>query len=80
MGFQFANLADFLTMDGHGVFVWVSYAVTFLSLAGMALYPYIARRGLKAELVRQQKIAQRRRQAVSERTVTTKKETAEEPA
>ncbi|WP_444930473.1 heme exporter protein CcmD [Microbulbifer sp. SSSA002] len=80
MEFQFANLAEFLAMNGHGAYVWVSYAVTFLCLAAMAFYPFIARRGLQAELARQQKLAQRRRQVVSERTQAKEKETAEEPA
>ncbi|MCO1334516.1 heme exporter protein CcmD [Microbulbifer sp. OS29] len=80
MEFQFANLSEFLTMGGHGIFVWVSYLMTFLALVGMAIYPRIARRRLQSELLRQQKNAQRRRRAVSERTATKAPDLAKEPA
>ncbi|GAA5442173.1 hypothetical protein Misp06_00342 [Microbulbifer sp. NBRC 101763] len=72
MEFQFSSFADFLAMDGHGIFVWISYAVTFAALAAMALYPRLARRRLQRELQHQQRISQRRqkvkaaRQAVKE--------------
>ncbi|WP_444890769.1 heme exporter protein CcmD [Microbulbifer sp. DLAB2-AA] len=63
MQFQFANFADFLAMDGHGIYVWISFAVTFAALAALALYPQLARRRLQRELLKQQRIAQRRRKA-----------------
>ncbi|WP_444919450.1 heme exporter protein CcmD [Microbulbifer sp. CnH-101-G] len=63
MQFQFANFAEFLAMDGHGIYVWVSYAVTFAALAALALYPRLARRRLQRELHNQQRIEQRRRRA-----------------
>ena len=31
--FSFANFYDFLTMDGHGVYVWTVYLVTFALIA-----------------------------------------------
>lgn len=35
----FDNLHDLITMSGHGVYVWVSYAITFTALAGLIIYP-----------------------------------------
>jgi len=60
--FQFAGLADFLAMNGHGAYVWLAYGVTFAALAALAAYPPLRRRQLQGELRRQQRIEQRRRQ------------------
>ncbi|WP_323843874.1 heme exporter protein CcmD [Microbulbifer magnicolonia] len=62
MQFQFENIAEFLAMQGHGPYVWISYAVTFAVLAALAVYPPLRRRQLQRELQRQQRIQQRRRQ------------------
>lgn len=69
MQFQFSSFADFMAMDGHGIFVWVSYAITFSALAAMALYPLLTRRRLQRELQHQQRIAKRRRRMKEERQV-----------
>ena len=31
--FSFTDLHDFLTMDGHGIYVWTVYLVTFALIA-----------------------------------------------
>ncbi|SHG15110.1 heme exporter protein D [Microbulbifer donghaiensis] len=67
MQFQFASFADFLTMEGHGIYVWISYGVTFALLAALAAFPLLRRRQLQRELQRQQRIQQRRHQAEKER-------------
>ncbi|WP_299947390.1 heme exporter protein CcmD [uncultured Microbulbifer sp.] len=67
MQFQFSSFADFLMMDGHGIYVWISYAVTFAALTALALYPWITRRRIQRELQRQQRIVQRRRKVTKER-------------
>ncbi|WP_308367884.1 MULTISPECIES: heme exporter protein CcmD [unclassified Microbulbifer] len=61
MQFQFSGLADFLAMDGHGVYVWFCYGVTLLVLAGLAIQPALHRRRLQRELQRQRRIAEARR-------------------
>lgn len=70
MEFQFASFADFLAMDGHGLYVWVAYGVTFAALIAMALYPSLRRRQLQRELQRQQRIQQRRRQVQQNKVAT----------
>ncbi|MCX2779640.1 heme exporter protein CcmD [Microbulbifer thermotolerans] len=60
MEFQFATLADFLAMGGHGSYVWASYAVTIAALLALAIYPALRRRQLRRELLRQQRIERRR--------------------
>ena len=40
----FDSFADFLSMNGHGVYVWSAYGITLLVLAGNLLYPLFARR------------------------------------
>lgn len=62
MQFQFSGLADFLAMDGHGVYVWFCYGVTLIVLAGLAIWPALHRRRLQRELQRQRRITEARRQ------------------
>ncbi|MFC6635300.1 heme exporter protein CcmD [Microbulbifer taiwanensis] len=70
MEFQFASLADFLAMDGHGIYVWIAYGVTAAALIALAVYPSLRRRQLQRELQRQQRIQQRRQQVESDRIKT----------
>ncbi|MFI2810311.1 MULTISPECIES: heme exporter protein CcmD [Microbulbifer] len=60
MEFQFAGLADFIAMNGHGPFVWVAYGVTLLTMAGLVTQPLLERRRLRAEFRREQRIRERR--------------------
>ncbi|MCW8127522.1 heme exporter protein CcmD [Microbulbifer halophilus] len=69
MEFQFAGLADFLAMNGHGPYVWIAYGVTLLALAGLVIQPVLRRRRLQAALKRQQRIQQRRRSAEKRKRV-----------
>ena len=36
---QFESLAAFMSMEGHGVFVWSVYAITLVVLMGLAVAP-----------------------------------------
>jgi len=58
LNFQFESLSDFLSMSGHGPFVWACYLVTFLAIGYLILSPILAKRRLVKTLQRQQKIAQ----------------------
>ncbi|SDK28076.1 heme exporter protein CcmD [Microbulbifer yueqingensis] len=60
MEFQFASLADFLAMNGHGPFVWVAYGVTLATMAGLLLQPVLRKRQLQREFLREQRIRARR--------------------
>lgn len=64
VSFQFADLQAFLWMNGHGPFVWGCYAVTFASLALLAVEPLIQR---KRFIRQQQNLARREAQLSSER-------------
>lgn len=50
--FQFANVAEFLAMAGHGPYVWACYGIGLACLIALALSPLRARRSLLAELQR----------------------------
>lgn len=67
MEFQFAGLAEFLAMEGHGPYVWIAYGVTLVAMAALVLQPVWRRRQLQAELKRQQRIRQRRQSAEKKR-------------
>ena len=62
MQFQFASIADFLSMNGHGVYVWIAYGISFAAMAALAVQPGLRRRRMQRELARQQRIQQRRRE------------------
>lgn len=41
---QFDSLADFMSMQGHGVFVWSVYAITLVILVALTAAPLRKRR------------------------------------
>ncbi|RVU30291.1 heme exporter protein CcmD [Neptunomonas marina] len=49
---QFETLADFFNMGGHGIYVWLSYALGLLLFAGNLLLPAKARKDLLKTLAR----------------------------
>jgi heme exporter protein D len=54
--FQFESVADFFLMDGHGLYVWASYAITLLVLVLLAVSPSIQQRAFIIQQKRQQRI------------------------
>ena len=42
--FQFASLAEFWHMAGHGPYVWAAYALTFIGLSGLILQARLERK------------------------------------
>lgn len=62
MNFQFESLNDFMTMNGHGVFVWVSYLVTFLALMLLVIIPIMQKKQMRQQLKRQRIIEQAQKQ------------------
>lgn len=57
--FQFDSVADFISMSGHGPYVWACYAITAGCLIYLAVAPLLRRRTILAEVRRQTKLAQR---------------------
>jgi heme exporter protein D len=56
MIFQFESIADFFLMDGHGIYVWASYAITSLALVFLVVSPSIQQRAFIIQQKRQQRI------------------------
>lgn len=48
----FENFAALINMDGHGVYVWASVAVTLAAMLWLVIAPVIAQRGLLKEVSR----------------------------
>ena len=55
MKFQFENLDAFLTMGGHGPFVWASYVLVYIIIIYLTLSPLLAK---KSFLKQQKKLLQ----------------------
>ena len=46
---QFENFSDFMTMGGHGVFVWSVYAIAAVVLVLLAVNPVLKKRKFMQE-------------------------------
>ena len=58
---QFDSLAAFMSMEGHGIFVWSVYAITLVVMVGLAMAPLRKNRQFFAEqamLVKREQRAQ----------------------
>lgn len=58
MKFQFESIADFITMNGHGPFVWASYAITFAVLIYLLVSPLLQKKTFIKQQQKLQKLAQ----------------------
>lgn len=65
MQFQFDNLAEFLSMNGHGPYVWAAYLVAGMVMGALAVAPVIRQRRLRREFARQLRLEEARRRAAS---------------
>lgn len=54
MQFQFDNFAQFIQMNGHGSFVWISYGITFLCVVAVIVYSRAQRKNLLKQIQNQQ--------------------------
>ena len=58
--FQFENFEAFISMGGHGPYVWAAYGLSLAIMAWLALAPLRRQRALLADM-RQRMEAQRQR-------------------
>ncbi|MFZ7274211.1 heme exporter protein CcmD [Avibacterium avium] len=54
----FESVSDFLNMGGYGFYVWLSYGVSFLAIAGLILQGVMSKKKLINEIKREQQRAQ----------------------
>ncbi len=57
MKFQFETLADFITMSGHGPFVWAAYGITFGALFFLLFSPVVQKKAFIKQQQKMQKLA-----------------------
>lgn len=50
-----SGLSEFFAMDGHGVYVWSSYAITLAVLALNLVMPWLERKRLIKEAARRRR-------------------------
>lgn len=63
MQFQFESFASFIAMNGHGPYVWASYAVALLVLAALVSAPLLRQRQMRRDFGRQLRQEEARRRA-----------------
>jgi heme exporter protein D len=56
MHFQFKSLVDFISMGGHGSYVWACYLFTVVTLVILVCWPLLKKQQLMAQIERQQRI------------------------
>lgn len=49
----FDNLSEFISMGGHGLYVWSSYTITFALMAASILLPWLSLKRTRKQLGRQ---------------------------
>ncbi len=49
---SFDSFSDFLAMDGHGLYVWMSYAIAVVLFVINVVSPVMRRKQLVSELIR----------------------------
>lgn len=57
MKFQFESIADFIAMNGHGSYVWASYAITFAVLIFLLASPLLQKKAFVKQQIKQQKLS-----------------------
>ncbi|WP_410686767.1 heme exporter protein CcmD [Avibacterium paragallinarum] len=50
----FESVSDFLNMGGYGFYVWLSYGLSFLALAGLIVQGILRKKTLIKEIQREQ--------------------------
>ena len=65
---EFSSWQDFVAMGGHGLYVWLAYGLTLVVIVFNVIQPMLRRR----QIIRQQQLQTRRRQARAKSTQTTK--------
>jgi len=48
----FESFADFIDMGGHGLFVWLSYALGIFTIVGCIVQPLLQSKAIKRDLRR----------------------------
>ena len=49
---QFETMSEFITMDGHGLYVWLSYGIGVSIIVGNLVFPLFKRKELMKSLAR----------------------------
>lgn len=49
---QFETMSEFITMDGHGLYVWLSYGIGVSIIVGNLVLPLFKRKELMISLAR----------------------------
>jgi heme exporter protein D len=57
MTFQFESFAAFMSMSGHGPFVWASYGITFVALVYLLVSPVLQRKAFFQQQKKLQRLA-----------------------
>ncbi len=60
MKFQFTDFAAFMSMQGHGPYVWAAYGITFIAIVYLVIAPIMEARAFFKQQQKLQKLAKQR--------------------
>jgi heme exporter protein D len=52
---QFSSWAEFFYMGGHGQYVWLAYAISFVICLLLVIVPLLKKRGIKKAIKQRQR-------------------------
>lgn len=54
--FKFSSLNDFITMAGHGIYVWSCVLIAAVILSALVIHPLVLHRSQKRHILRQRQL------------------------
>ncbi|GAA6153066.1 heme exporter protein CcmD [Pseudoteredinibacter isoporae] len=58
MQFRFESFAEFMSMAGHGPYVWACYIAAVIAISYIVLSPMLRKNAIRKQLQRQEKLAE----------------------
>lgn len=75
---QFSSLADFIAMDGHGFYVWLSYGISLFLLSSLVVFSISRNKKIIQQIQQREKREIKLKQAAEQQKKNIEKEVTHE--
>jgi heme exporter protein D len=75
---QFSSLADFIAMDGHGFYVWLSYGISIFLLSSLVFFSLSRNKKITQQIQQREKRELKLKQAAEQQKKNIEKEVTHE--